>query len=69
VESELAELDFRVEHRPGSKIGHADALSRHVGVVKHENNLDRENVLREQAEDTFCSQQNPGAYRSKSDFF
>jgi hypothetical protein len=65
----LDELDFTVEHRPGSKISHADALSRHVGVVKHDDNLDRDNVLREKAADAFCSQQNPGAYRGKSEFF
>ena len=27
----LSELDFVVEHKPGSKMGHVDALSRHVG--------------------------------------
>jgi hypothetical protein len=27
----LLELDFVVEHKPGSKMGHVDALSRHVG--------------------------------------
>jgi hypothetical protein len=64
-----AELDFTVEHRPGSKIGHAEALSRLVGLVKHEDNVDRENVLREQADDAFCPQQNLSAYRSKSELF
>ena len=65
----LSELDFTIEHRPGSKIAHADALSRHVGTVKHGSNLDRENVLREQAKDAFCARQKPGAYHSKSEFF
>ena len=32
----LSELYFVVEYRPGSKIGHVDALSRHVGTIKHE---------------------------------
>jgi hypothetical protein len=27
----MSELKFSVEHRPGSKIQHVDALSRHVG--------------------------------------
>ena len=65
----LSEFQFAVEHRPGSKIGHVDALSRHVGVVKQESSLDREDVLREQAGNALCSRQNPGTYRSKSEFF
>ena len=65
----LSELDFRVEHRPGSKISHAEVLSRYVAVVKQDSSLDRENVLREQAGDAFCSRQTPCAYRSKSEFF
>ena len=52
-------MDFAVEHRAGSKIGHADALSRHVGAVMHEDILDRNNILREQAKDT-CTKQKPG---------
>jgi len=28
----LSELDFTVEHRPGTKIAHVDALSRHVAL-------------------------------------
>ena len=37
----LSELDFIIEHRPGSMIGHADALSRHVDAVMHEEGLDK----------------------------
>jgi hypothetical protein len=29
----LSELDFVVEHKPGSNIAHADALSRHFGSL------------------------------------
>jgi len=29
----LSEFDFIIEHKPGTRIRHADALSRHVGVV------------------------------------
>ena len=29
---QLSGLDFIVQHRAGSKIGHVDALSRHVGA-------------------------------------
>ena len=54
----LSEMDFAVEHRAGSKIGHADALSRHVGAVMHEDILDRNNIFREQAKYTFCTKQN-----------
>ena len=65
----LSELDFVVEHKPGSKIGHVDALSRHVGSVTHDNVLNKENVLREQEKDAFCIKQAPGTYRSKREFF
>ena len=65
----LSDLDFFVEHRPGSRMGHVDALSRHVGAVIQENPLDKENVRREQAKDTFCSKQSPGTYRSKQEIF
>jgi hypothetical protein len=64
----LSELDFTTENRPGSKIAHAHALSGHVGAVKHESSLDRENVLREQTKDAICIRQSPGAYRSKFEF-
>jgi hypothetical protein len=65
----LPELDFSVEHRPGSKMGHGDALSRHVGTVIQENPLDKENVRREQAKDAFCLKQSPGTYRSKKEIY
>jgi hypothetical protein len=61
----LSELDFTVEHRAGSKIGHVDALSRHVGTVVGAEPLGKENVLREQKKDDFCIKQSPGTYRSK----
>jgi hypothetical protein len=54
-----------LDDRPGSKIGH----SRHVGVVNSGCSLDRDDVLLEQARDAFCSQQNPGTYRSKTELF
>jgi hypothetical protein len=41
----LSELDFVVEHRSGSKIGHVDALSRHIGAVKYGPALSKEIVL------------------------
>jgi hypothetical protein len=42
----LSELDFVVEHKPGSKIAHVDALSRHVGIVSHKSRLDRDHSSR-----------------------
>jgi hypothetical protein len=64
----LAELDFIVEHRPGKKIAHADALSRHVGTVTRESSLDKETVLQERLRDMFCKKQTPGSYSSRSEF-
>ena len=65
----LSELDFVVEHRAGSKIGHVDALSRHVGAILQEGILDRKNIFQEQAKDAFCTKQSPGTYKSKKEFF
>jgi len=65
----LSELDFVVGHRPGSKIGHVDALSRHVSTIKHDAVLSKEIVLREQEKDAFCMKQTPGTYNSKRQFF
>ena len=65
----LSELDFVVEHRTGSKIGHVDAPSRHVGAILQEEILDRKNIFQEQAKDAFCTKQNPRTYKSKKVFF
>jgi hypothetical protein len=65
----LSELDFVVEHRPGTKIAHVDALSRHAGTVTVNNCLDKVNILQEQKKDAFCTKQTTGSYSSNSDFF
>jgi len=65
----LSELDFIVEHRPGSKICLADALSRHVGVVTFANNLNKESIRRDKTKDAFCIERNPGTNSKKCDFF
>jgi hypothetical protein len=65
----LSEMDFTVEHRPGTKIPYVDALSRHVGAVRHEITLNPEAVLREQAKDKFCLRLNPGNHSGKLEFF
>jgi len=54
-----------VEHRAGSKIGHVDALSRHVGAILQEGILDRKDIVQEQAKDAFCTKQSPGTYKIK----
>jgi hypothetical protein len=41
----LSELYFTIEHRAGSKIPHADALSRHVATIQSQETLDPETVL------------------------
>jgi hypothetical protein len=48
AETELAQLDFVVEHKAGSKIGHVDALSRHVATISNPGRLSRENFSNEQ---------------------
>ena len=65
----LSELDFVVEHRPGTKFAHVDALSRHVGTVTVNNCLHKVTILHEQKKDAFCTKQNTGCYCSNSDFF
>jgi nitrogenase molybdenum-iron protein alpha/beta subunit len=65
----LSELDFEVQHRPGSQTSHVDALSRHVGAITHTNSLDKQNVLQEQKADAFCGTLNPRTYSSRSEFF
>lgn len=41
----LAEFDFQVQHRPGTKIKHVDALSRHIQQVMVSETLTKENVI------------------------
>jgi len=65
----LSEPDFLVENRPGTKIAHVDALSRHVGTFTVNNCLDKATILQEQKKDAFCTKQTAGSYSSKSDFF
>jgi hypothetical protein len=51
----LAELGFDIEHRPGTQIKHADALSRHVQTVTANRPLSKELVKAEQGTDKFCN--------------
>jgi len=65
----LSELDFIVEHKPGSKVSHVDALSRHAGAVMQGDSLDKERIRCEQQKDEFCTKQELGTYASKRQFF
>ena len=44
----LSEYDFTVEHRPGTKLRHADALSRNVNTIDKNKTLSKEVVRYEQ---------------------
>jgi len=55
----LSDLEFTVDHRPGTKITRVDALSRHVGTVMGGRNLSQETVLCEQTKDNFCAKLKP----------
>ena len=65
----LSELDCVVEHRAGSKIGHVDAVSRHVRAITKPDPLSRESIRQEESKDAFYRRQNPRTYHSKSKFF
>jgi len=53
----LSEFDFEIEHVPGSKMKHVDALSRHVGLVEETQLMSKELMIREQRKDSFCREQ------------
>jgi len=53
----LSEFDFEIEHVPGTKIKHVDALSKHVGLVEGTQLMSKELMLMEQKKDLFCKQQ------------
>jgi hypothetical protein len=57
VLSVAEEMSEKLEHRAGSKIGHVDALSRHVGAVM-DGLPSKDMVLREQRNDSFVASKN-----------
>jgi len=59
----LSEYDFVVEHRPGTQMRHADALSRSVNVIKEELVLSKENIRDKQETDELCEK-----YKQYEDF-
>ena len=51
-----SEYDFQVEHRSNTRMRHADALSRCVGIVNQEVALTRDIIREEQLQDRLCNQ-------------
>ena len=47
----FSEYDYVIEHRPGSKIRHADALSRNINMIDKGLTLSREAIREEQEKD------------------
>ena len=41
----LSEYDYVVEHRPGTKMRHADALSRNINTIEQDLDLSREVIF------------------------
>ena len=62
-------MDFIVEHKPESKIGHVDALSGHVSAVMNESSLDKELIPQRQQKYEFCTKQSPGTHDTKRESF
>jgi hypothetical protein len=62
------EFDFTVEHRPGIKIKHIDALSRHVAAIMQDGLPSKEEILAEQRKTPFVTRK-PGTQSSKSEYF
>jgi hypothetical protein len=65
----LAEYDFRVEYRAGSKIPHCDALSRHFCAAAALPEVQKDQLGREQEADQYCRSLKIGDAQSKSEFF
>ena len=60
----LPEYDFVVEHRPNTRMRHADALSRCINVVGQNLTLARDTIKVEQEQDALCQQ-----YRQQEAFW
>jgi hypothetical protein len=58
-----------LEHRTGTNIPHADALSKHVGTISGDVRLSPVEVHNGQRKDQVCVTINPENYSSKSEFF
>ena len=64
-----SEFDFEFEHVPGSKIRHADALSRHVGLVEETQLMNKELMIREQKKESFSKEQVLNRLTANGEFF
>ena len=60
----LSEYDCSVEHRPGTRMRHADALSRNVNLVETELTLSKDIIKEEQEKDELC-----GKYRQYENYW
>jgi hypothetical protein len=67
--SRLTDFDFPVEHLPGKKVAHVDALSRHVGLVEESPMPTKQEVIQAQLNDLFCERQKVNNFTSTSEFF
>ena len=65
----LFEFYFEIEHVPGSKIKHVDALSRHVGLVEETHLMSKEIMMKEQKKDLLCKEQVQNCLTAKSEYF
>jgi len=65
----LREIDFTVEHRPGTQIRHVGSLSRGIRVVTRGQDLTQNEVIRVQKYDTFCQSLEVGKPESRSGYF
>jgi len=65
----LPEFDFDIEHVPGAKIKHVDALSIHVGMVEDTQIMSKELMFREQKMDLFCKKQKQNRLTTNGEYF
>jgi len=50
----FSEYDYKVEHRPGTRMQHADTLTRNINRIEKDLNLSREVIREEQVKDDVC---------------
>ena len=65
----LSDFYFSIQLKPGSRISHVDALSRHVGAVMEDDLPDKDRFVEEQRKYPYCSMLKPGKHTGKADFF
>jgi hypothetical protein len=65
----LCEFDFEIEHIPGSKIKHMDELSRLVGLVRENQLISKELMVREHRKHLFCKKQIQNRLTANGEYF